>query len=44
MVCARRGTKSGPNQVRAEGFGWFGAGGAGPVGGVPGAPPESLDL
>ena len=35
-------SKSGPNQVWAEGFGWVGAGGVGPAGGVPVAPPESL--
>ena len=31
-------SKSGPNQVRAEGFGWVGAGGVGPGGRVPVAP------
>ena len=31
-------SKSGPNQVRAEGRGWVGAGGVGPGGGVPVAP------
>ena len=35
------GSKSGTNQVRAEGFSWVGAGGVGPVGGgFPVAPPE----
>ena len=28
-------SKSGPNQVRAEGFSWVGAGGVGQVGGGP---------
>ena len=36
------GSKSGPEQVRAEGFGWVGARGVGPGGRVPVAPPESL--
>ena len=31
-------SKSGPNQVRAEGFGWVGAGEVGSAGGVPVAP------
>ena len=31
-------SKSGPNQVRAEGFSWVGAGGVGPGGRVPVAP------
>ena len=36
------GSKSGPNQIRAEGFGWVSAGGVDPAGRVPVAPPESL--
>ena len=36
------GSKSGPNQVRAEGFSWVGAGGVGPGGRVPVAPLERL--
>ena len=36
------GSKSSPNEVRAEGFSWVGAGGVGPGGRVPVAPPESL--
>ena len=36
------GSKSGPNQVRAEGCSWVGAGGVGPAKRVPVAPPESL--
>ena len=36
------GSKSGPNQVRAEVFGWVGAREVGPRGRVPVAPPESL--
>ena len=32
------GSKSGPHQVRAEGFSWVGAGGVGPGGRVPLAP------
>ena len=36
------GSKSGPNQVRAEGFGWVGAGRVGPGERVPVAPLESL--
>ena len=35
------GSKSGRNQVQAEGFSWVGAGGVGLAGGVPVAPPES---
>ena len=31
-------SKSGPSQVRAEGFSWVGAGGVGPGGRVPVAP------
>ena len=36
------GSKSGPNQILAKGFGWVGAGRVGPAEGVLVAPPESL--